>query len=446
VDPYVHGPKNFIENQNYYLNCLYGVQPFLCLSLINMAIPLVPSIVALSLAVFSSLLLIIKGDNETFQMKFLGGTLFIYNLLYLTHVLWFDFGLILEYPHLLRSFSPILFLVGPLFYISIRNIVFGTNGFKKKDLYHLLPAVLHFIELIPLYTLSASEKLAIIQKIVAEQGGIYLYASGIVPSIWVDLVRLGLIIAYFAYSVYLVWRSNQFLKNQLKQHKFKTWFYLTFVFFGIIHVFFLIQYIHNVQFFFTGIYFPGFRIFFLTFLLFCISIYSFYSLLSWELSFKPLGKATHSGQQAFYPPATDVRILRKKLSTPEFFEIGESELSESEVRERLTKLLEQDQIFLIQGLLVSDFAKELGISSRYLRGVLDRFYGKSFKDLINLHRVKYAKRKIEEGYLNKFTLDSLGKDAGFSSRTTFFNVFKKEMLINPSDYWKKFQEGFPDLN
>jgi AraC-like DNA-binding protein len=46
--------------------------------------------------------------------------------------------------------------------------------------------------------------------------------------------------------------------------------------------------------------------------------------------------------------------------------------------------------------------------------------------------------------LEKFTLDSLGNEAGFSSRTTFFNVFKKEMLINPSDYWKKFQEGISD--
>jgi AraC-like DNA-binding protein len=410
-----------------------------------MAIPLIPSIVALSLAVFSSLLLILKGDNETFQMKFLGGTLFIYNLLYLTNVLWFDFGLLLEYPHLLRSFSPILFLAGPLFFLSIRNIVFGTNGLKKKDLYHLLPAVLHVFELIPLYMLSASEKLAIIHNIVAEQGGIFLYASGIVPIIWVDMVRLGLIMAYFTYSVYLVWRSNQFLKIQLKHHSFKTWFYLTFIFFGIIHVFFLIQYIHNVQFFFTGIYFSGFKTFFLTFLLFCISIYSFYSLLSWELSFKPLGKVNHFGQPGFYPPVSEVMILPKRPSMPDCFEIGESELSESEVRERLTKLLEQDQIFLIQGLLVNDFAKELGISSRYLRGVLERFYGKSFKDLINLHRVQYAKRKIEEGYLDKFTLDALGKDAGFSSRITFFNVFKKEMLINPSDYWKKFQEGFPDL-
>ena len=60
---------------------------------------------------------------------------------------------------------------------------------------------------------------------------------------------------------------------------------------------------------------------------------------------------------------------------------------------RLIKLLDENQIFLIQGLFVNDFTKELGISSRYLPGLLDRFYEKSFKDLINLHRVKYAKRK-----------------------------------------------------
>lgn len=411
-----------------------------------MTIPLIPSIIVVCVSILSSLLLVVKGDNEIFQMKFLGGTLLIYSVLFLATILVFDFRIFLEYPHLLRSFSPVMFLTGPLFYLSIRNIVFGSVGFTKKDSLHLLPAIFHVLELIPLYSLSASDKLLIANRALAEQGGLNLYASGIVPGVWVDMVRLGLIMGYFIYSVYRVWRSNRFLDNKLKQEKFKNWLYLTFIFFGSIHILFIVQYIHTIQFFFTGLYFPGLRTFCLIILLFCISVYSLYSLLSWELSFKALGKVHILENQAVSFPIKIAGSLPKKSPNPESFDIGESELNEVEVKERLTKLLDEDQIFLKQGLLVIDFAKELGISSRYLPGVLDRFYGKSYKDLINLYRLEYVKKKIEEGYLEKFTLESLGKEAGFNSRTTFFNVFKKEMLINPSDFWKNVQERVPPLD
>jgi len=334
--------------------------------------PLIPSIIVLSVSILSSLLLILKGDNKTFQMKFLGGTLLIYSLIFLIRLVLFEHGLILQYPHLLMVLSPVIFLTGPLFYLSIRNIVFGFVGLKKKDFLHLLPAILHVLELIPLYALSASDKLLIANKMLAERGGLNIYTSGIVPFVWVHMVRLGLIVGYFTYSVYLVWQSNRVLDSKLKQKEFKNWLYLTFIFFGILYLFFILQYIHSLQFFITGIYIPGLRIFFLIFLLLCISVYNIYSFLSWELSYKPLGTVNIIGNQAVSPPIKTASSLPKKSAAPDSFDIGESELTELEMKERLTKLLEEDQIFLIQGLLVIDFAKKLGISSRYLPGVLDR--------------------------------------------------------------------------
>src|SRR5690606_40614878 len=127
-----------------------------------MSIPLIPSIILLAFSAFSSLLLIVKGNNKTYQLKCLGGTLLIYSLFFLTYALWFELGLILKHPHLLGIFSPVMFLLGPLFYISIRNIVFGISGFKKKDWVHLIPALIHSLELILRYALHASEKLLIV--------------------------------------------------------------------------------------------------------------------------------------------------------------------------------------------------------------------------------------------------------------------------------------------
>jgi AraC-like DNA-binding protein len=44
---------------------------------------------------------------------------------------------------------------------------------------------------------------------------------------------------------------------------------------------------------------------------------------------------------------------------------------------------------------------------------------------------------IQEGSGEILTLDALAKQAGFGSRTSFFNSFKQKMGITPSEYLNK---------
>ncbi len=81
------------------------------------------------------------------------------------------------------------------------------------------------------------------------------------------------------------------------------------------------------------------------------------------------------------------------------------------------------------------------MTPRVLGAACKRCAGKTTRELINFHRVKYAKEKITSGYLDQYTLDALGKEAGFSSRTTFFNAFKKELGQSPTAFWTDFQKG-----
>lgn len=112
--------------------------------------------------------------------------------------------------------------------------------------------------------------------------------------------------------------------------------------------------------------------------------------------------------------------------------------NEFELIQRLHQILVIERIYLQQGLTVGGFAKNLGVQPREVTQIFGELYGHSFKELTNMYRVEYAKEKIEEGFLDQFTLEALGFEAGFSSRTTFFNVFKKEIGLCPSEYWKNF--------
>ncbi|MDO8966195.1 AraC family transcriptional regulator [Algoriphagus sp.] len=114
------------------------------------------------------------------------------------------------------------------------------------------------------------------------------------------------------------------------------------------------------------------------------------------------------------------------------------QFDELELTQKIYQLLVIEEIYLQHGLTVGEFAKKLGVQARIVTQILDNLYGHSFKELTNMYRIEYAKERIEEGFLDSYTLEALGQEAGFSSRTTFFNVFKKEIGICPSEYWKKY--------
>lgn len=114
------------------------------------------------------------------------------------------------------------------------------------------------------------------------------------------------------------------------------------------------------------------------------------------------------------------------------------QFDELDLTRRIYELLVVEEIYKQQGLTVGEFAKKLRVPSRIVTQIFEKLYGHTFKELTNMYRVEYAKQRIEEGYLELYTLDALGKEAGFSSRTTFFNVFKKEIGICPSEYWKNY--------
>ena len=59
-----------------------------------------------------------------------------------------------------------------------------------------------------------------------------------------------------------------------------------------------------------------------------------------------------------------------------------------------------------------------------------------FTDLRTDCRIGYAKKLLMETDLTKTTLESIGKKAGFRSRSSFYNTFKDEVGCSPGEFWE----------
>jgi AraC-like DNA-binding protein len=90
--------------------------------------------------------------------------------------------------------------------------------------------------------------------------------------------------------------------------------------------------------------------------------------------------------------------------------------------------------FRKNGYTISELSHELNIPSHQLSAFINQEYGKNFNELINEYRVDYLAETIKSTTDHfQFTLEALGREAGFNSRAAFISAVKKKTGKTPSE-------------
>jgi len=122
---------------------------------------------------------------------------------------------------------------------------------------------------------------------------------------------------------------------------------------------------------------------------------------------------------------------------PKKYEATKIDMEEATVMiEKLHEAMIEKQFYKDSNIKLSDIAKYLAITPHKLSQLLNDNLGKSFASYINECRVEEAKLLLKQP--SHFTLEAIGFDAGFSSKSTFYAAFKKVTGKTPSEYKKQF--------
>ncbi|MCD0470270.1 AraC family transcriptional regulator [Flavobacterium sp. JAS] len=100
--------------------------------------------------------------------------------------------------------------------------------------------------------------------------------------------------------------------------------------------------------------------------------------------------------------------------------------------EKLENVMIEKELYKNSNLTLQDLAQEVNISSHQLSQFLNNNVGKNFTSFINEFRINEACKIIKSS--DKFTLESIGYDVGFNSKSTFFAAFKKHTGKTPLNY------------
>ena len=111
-----------------------------------------------------------------------------------------------------------------------------------------------------------------------------------------------------------------------------------------------------------------------------------------------------------------------------------------QLAKRLEALMQDQKKYLDPELSLKQLAFLLKTNPTYLSQVINQEFNKSFNDFINELRVQEACRLIESGLYNNQTLEAIGSEAGFISRSVFITMFKRFTGMSPSAYRKTLLE------
>ena len=96
--------------------------------------------------------------------------------------------------------------------------------------------------------------------------------------------------------------------------------------------------------------------------------------------------------------------------------------------------MENQQFYLNEELTLHSFAKEINMSSRLISSCINKNMGHNFNEWVNNYRVEKALEIIKSDEKNMLSIEGIGSDSGFKSRSAMYAAFKKKLGHSPGFY------------
>lgn len=108
--------------------------------------------------------------------------------------------------------------------------------------------------------------------------------------------------------------------------------------------------------------------------------------------------------------------------------------------DRLTRLMEDEQVYRDQQLGRESLSEMLGSNRTYLSQIVAEKSGMNVAQFINHYRIREAVRILSDRSQVDYPLKQLYADLGFSSLSNFYKLFQKSVGMSPSAYRKSLIE------
>ncbi|HET9385483.1 MAG TPA: helix-turn-helix transcriptional regulator [Gemmatimonadales bacterium] len=328
------------------------------------------------------------------------------------------------FPHFFGVAHPLPLAFGPLVYLYTVSVSDRSRRVTWRDALHFIPFVLAIVTALPIYLMSGPDKIAWYRNALR---------TGEVPLAMTVITQLKLLsgIIYTALTLLFLRRHRSRIRDNYSslEHVDLRWLVRLAAASAVVWA---IAIVINVTQMFEG---PtsqrGEDILTLAIALLVYGI-GYMALRQPEIFRFDTGEyriaaAPPAAVASAAPAAPDESASRYERS-------GLSEHEAAALKRALLSAMDQKSPWRNSDLTLADLAQQLSTTPHKLSEVLNSQLEQSFYDFVNGYRVRYVQRRIEDEDARNLKILALALDAGFASKSTFNDVFKKHTGRTPSDY------------
>jgi len=361
---------------------------------------------------------------------------------------------ILAVPHLFRTGSIAGLLATPLIYLILIKSL-KNESWKKIDYLHFTPAILYLIDFTPFFILPTESKLEVIEFLIGtgdtatlgfDEGWMLNGTFWILIKVLQPLIYS--VICFFTLSQIIGNSGNSFKKENRRLIQLLYW----------LSVYLLLITVPIALSFagLTGL--NGWKvtsaIIFSSTLVTCLFL-----LFNPEVLYGLKGIWIITQEKNLETPRKGQLLINESellIETPGLTLEMNSNLSEPKISTHLNRetylglrqvenmekvlsnYMNETQAYLQQGFSLPQLAKETNFQLQQVSAFLNQYKGENFNDFVNKFRINHLISLFENdpSIIDQFTLEYLGKESGFGSRSAFISSFKKFTGQTPSAYFK----------
>jgi AraC-like DNA-binding protein len=347
--------------------------------------------------------------------------------IYLASSVYYATGLIRVYPHFFGMSYHMPWIFGPLVYLYAVAASDRSWRFERRHLLHFLPAAISVAVTAPYYFMSGAEKIAMYDRFVA----------GDVPSrlLLIDPFKFVSGIAYsiatFAYLRNHRRRIEDSYSNTARVNL--SWLFWLAV--AAAAIWTMATTIHIAL---DG---APLRDELVT-LAIALLVYAIGYMGLRQPEIFRYETAEHRMPASMFvapQPAMVPEGASAAIDVPRYQRSGLGDDEAARIKDALFVVMDRDRPWADSELTLADLAGRLDTTPHKLSEVLNTDVGKTFYDFVNGYRVRDVQRRIQAGEARGRKMLALALDAGFASKSTFNQAFKKHTSQTPSDFSRRYE-------
>jgi len=341
-------------------------------------------------------LMLLLGKKQDKTAAILISIFVLVHSVFIFHLFLFNTNLQFRVPHTFFMSSIFSYLYGPLIYFYFKRITLNYN-FRKIDWLHAIPTVIIIIITIPVFMLSADEKLRAMFDVGQVNKAPYL-----ILGFSTKLLSL-LIYGYLTLRVYLKTKHYSWITADAKKW-IRNLVTLTqvYVLSYFIYGFIIIDLIPKID------------------LLYHIQIIAMASMVLY------IGYKSYLMPNLFSTSFTKQQNKYKKSGLTASFS--------AELKEQLMELLDEEKIYRQNDISLAIISENLGTTRHNTSQVINEHFGLNFFELINKYRITEAMEILKNDTNKNLNIIDVAYEVGFNNKVTFNKSFRKFLSLTPSQY------------